>query len=988
MKPTRLIAVLMSAGLCTSLMAAESAAPDDDTGKGSAKLERVEVTGSSIKRINTETASPVQVVTSQQIQTMGAKTLQEVLANLPANAPALDDSHSMFTGTDGASEANLRGLGAYATLVLLNGRRLSPYGAPDGFQYQFVNIDALPAASIDRIEVLTDGASAIYGSDAVAGVINVITKKNYQGFELTGSADRAPYMAAYGNRDASALFGFGDLARDHFNVYGSINLFQRDPVYPSDDYNKRPAGWYVDNPSYISNFHITDGSAPGVMNPGTEFVFDSSGARHSMANPGCNNVMTTGSNTKCVADTLPYALADVPKSNRATAYLSGRYAPSADTEVFADLAYTRIDMRSHNTPRSFNSGSTSNWYSRDTGNTLNTFSMPYLGPNNVYNNLTPALKAMMGGDAGLTYLPLDNPGHFGQRNTDGNYRAVVGLRGTLNDWDYETALTTGGSHSVLYQTTNVSISGFAKAFGPLTVDPNTGRTIIADNPAYKFGVISAQNAALLNEAFPTFDIQSWTRLSTWDGKIDGTLFKLPAGDVRAAFGASVMHESFYTPGNPLAAAGDITQQGGSWFSAARNVFGVFGETIVPVTKALELNAALRADKYPNFAAHITPKIGLKFRAMPELLLRGTYSEGYRAPGLPESGNGGVYAQTVVKDDVRCAQTNAIANVLRNSTVAADVTNGNNLYNTDCTGTVIGGVTAPNPALKPETSKNTTLGFIYQPTKDLDLSADYWFIYRRNQITRQDFYTTLLAATAKYGPSLAGAPNAFRAPISDNDRAAMAEVAAECALAANAAACTGALPVYTVGNLSGLTTNYTNRGRTLTDGFDIDAKMRFGLREWGRLQLGTVLTIQDRTKYNNDDGTGWTANWAGYYQNPRLRATFNADWAYHDLVTSVYANYNGGTKWDYDPAYISYDAASCEANGGALTGPQCARGTPSYTIVSLNFDWTATKDLKLGLNIKNLLNKQPYYDPNGWQGFDTRYNMFGRIFTVSASYKFW
>ena len=987
MKPTKLIAVLMSAGFCTTLLAAEPTA-DGDEGKHIEKVERVEVTGSSIKRINTETASPVQVVSAQQIQNMGAKTLQEVLSNLPASAPALDDSHSMFTGTDGASEANLRGLGAYATLVLLNGRRISPYGAPDGFQYQFVNIDALPAASIERIEVLTDGASAIYGSDAVAGVINVITKKNYQGFELSGSTDRSPRIGAYGNHEASALFGFGDLDRDHYNVYGSVNVFKRDAVYPSDDYNKRPAGWYIDNPSYVSNFYTANGSAPGVMNPGTEFVFDSNGARHSAANPGCNNIVTTGNDTKCVANTLPYALADVPKSDRTTAYLSGRYAPNADTEVFADLAYTRIDMSSHNTPRSFSSGSVSNWYSRDTGNTLNTFTIPYLGPNNVYNNLSPAMRAMMGGDAGLSYLLLDNPGHFGQRNTDDNYRAVVGVRGSFGDWDYETALTTGGSHSVLYQTTNISLSGFAKAFGPLTVDPNTGRTIIADNPAYKFGQTSAENSALLDAAFPTFDIQSWTRLSTWDGKVEGKLFKLPAGDVRAAFGASLMHESFFTPGNAAAAAGDITQQGGSWFKASRNVVGVFGETIVPITKALEADAALRVDKYPNFATHITPKVGLKFRASPELLLRGTFSEGYRAPGLPESGNGGVYAQTVVKDDVRCAQTNAIANVLRNSTSAADVTNGNNLYNTDCNGTVVGGVTAPNPNLKPETSKNTTLGFIFQPTKDLDLSADYWFIYRRSQITRQDFYTTLLDATAKYGPGLVGAPNAFRSPISDNDRAAMAEVAAMCANAANAAACSGTLPSYTVGSLSGVTTNYTNRGRTLTDGYDIDAKLRFGLGQWGKVQLGSVLTLLNRTKYNYEDGSGWTANWVGYYQNPRVKANFTVDWAYRSLVTSLYANYNGGTKWDYDPAYISYDAQSCTDNGGALSGAQCAKGTPSYTIVSLNLNWAATKELKLGLNIKNLFNKQPYYDPNGWQGFDNRYNVFGRIFTVSASYKFW
>jgi len=148
-----LIALALSSA---NVLAQESEAPDD-----AVELSRVAVTGSSIKRINAETASPLQVVTRQQIENMGAKTLLQVLENLPAAGRApLQDFRSMFTGTDGASQASLRGLGAQGTLVLLNGRRLSFYGAPSGFQHQFVNIDSIPAAVIERMEILTDGASA------------------------------------------------------------------------------------------------------------------------------------------------------------------------------------------------------------------------------------------------------------------------------------------------------------------------------------------------------------------------------------------------------------------------------------------------------------------------------------------------------------------------------------------------------------------------------------------------------------------------------------------------------------------------------------------------------------------------------------------------------------------------------------------------------------------------------------------------------------
>lgn len=701
MKPTKLMVVLMSAGLCTPLLAAEEdAAPQ--------KIERVEVTGSSIKRINAETASPVQVIDAKQIENMGARTLLQVLDNLPAARPAQQqDFRSMFTGSDGASSANLRGLGAQGTLVLLNGRRLSYYGAPMGFQTMFVNIDAIPAAAIERMEVLTDGASAVYGSDAVAGVINVITKKGYEGLEVRAGTDWSSNVKAYGEHQGSVLFGKGDLARDGWSLYGSLNLYKRDRIALADTYDKRPDQFYVNNPNFIKNMRIGVGSEPGVMNPGTLFVVDAANKNAIVrrAVGGCPTAIPTSGGTSCVWDTLPYQLDTGPSSQRTTGYLNGRLKLGGDWEGFAEAAYTHIDMHGQNGPRSFNSttGNPSSWYSRNTGTTLNTFKIPFLGPNNVYAkaHLDPDMAAKIGGAAGLSYLLQDATGHFGQRNTDDNYRALAGVRGTVfGDWDFESALSVAGSHSTLFQTINVNLKGFEKAFGPFTKDPVTGRTYIADNPAYQFGVISDANAALIRQAYPTFDIQSWTKLISWDAKVEGTIGRLPAGEVRAAFGLNLMRESFYTPGNADAANGLITQQGGSWFDGKRTVGAVFGETIVPLTKSLELDAAARLDKYPNFKANLAPKIGLKFRAMPELLLRGTYSEGFRAPSLAEAGQGGVYAQFGgIKDQLRCDETNAIAALLKKSVSATDVDLGKNLTNVDCSRT-IGGLTPPNPNLKP------------------------------------------------------------------------------------------------------------------------------------------------------------------------------------------------------------------------------------------------------------------------------------------------
>ncbi|CAM4061170.1 TonB-dependent receptor plug domain-containing protein [Roseateles saccharophilus] len=989
MKPTKLMAVLMSAGLCTPLLAAEDdAAPQ--------KIERVEVTGSSIKRINAETASPVQVITAKEIENMGARTLLQVLDNLPAARPAeQQDFRSMFTGSDGASSANLRGLGAQGTLILLNGRRLSYYGGVMGFQTMFVNIDAIPAAAIERMEVLTDGASAVYGSDAVAGVINVITKKSYQGLEVHASTDWSSNVKAYGEHQGSVLYGKGDLERDGYSLYGSLNYYKRDRIALADTYDKRPDQFYVNNPNFIKNFRIGVGSEPGVMNPGTLFVIDkaNNNAITRRAVAGCPTAIPTSGGTSCVWDTLPYQLDTGPSSERTTGYLNGRLKLAGDWEGFAEGAYTHIDMRGSNGPRSFSSttGNPSSWYSRNTGTTLNTFKIPFLGPNNVYvkAHLDPDMAAKMGGAAGLSYLLQDATNYFGQHNTDDNYRALAGVRGTIfGDWDFETALSVAGSHSVTYQTINVNTKGFEKVFGPFTTDPVTGRTYIADNPAYQFGVISDANAALIREAYPTFDIQSWTQLITWDAKVEGTIGHLPAGEVRAAFGANLMRESFYTPGNADAANGLITQQGGSWFDGKRTVGAVFGETIVPITKSLEVDAAARLDKYPNFKANLAPKIGVKWRAAPELLLRGTYSEGFRAPNLAESGKGGIYAQFGgLQDGLRCDETNAIAALLKKSANPTDVDLGKNLTNADCSRTV-GGLTPPNPNLKPETAKISTIGMVFEPWKDVSLSLDYWFVYRRNEIIHQDPSERLRQLVAKYGPALNGTTDAVRFPISDGDRANLAALAAMCANPANAGVCPAALPGYSVGNLAGLTTSYLNRGRTLVDGFDIDARTKHSLGSWGKLALGAAVSIRMREIYNYEDGTGFSNNYVGFYGSPRLRTTLNADWSHGDWVTSLFVNYTGKTKWAYDSNdEANNNPTTCTAADVAMPAGLC-NGAPAHYTVNLGFNWKPMKNLDLGLNIKNLFNRMPYYDPNGWEGYDHSLNLFGRSYSLSASYKFW
>lgn len=988
----RIASTTLSIALATALAATvparaqEADAPPADaaadaTGQAATELERIEVTGSNIRRTDSETASPLQVVSKQDIENMGARTLLQVLDNLPAVRPAQVDSKSLFTGSDGASQANLRGLGAQGTLVLLNGRRLSYYGAPAGFQTQFVNIDAIPAAAIERMEVLTDGASAVYGTDAVAGVINVITKKSYQGTELSLSTDHSSRIDAYGEHQASITGGFGDLDQDRFNVYGSLNLYRRDPIPLADVYDKRPAQYYVDNPDYINGLRLGTGSRPGAFNPGSYFAFDpATGAKRQEPAAGCETVLTAeAEGPRCIWQTwMNNEIDGGAQSERITAYVNAHFLIGDSTEAFAEATYTDIDLKANGgTPRAFNSGGgTTSWFARNTGTDVNTFSYPFLGPNHPYNNASPELKAMMGGVVGVNYLLQDvGDDYFGQRNTDQSYRALAGLRGTLGDWNWETALATAGTHSVTYQTVNVNLEGFEKAFGPFTIDPATGRTLISDDAAYQFGVVSEENAALLREAYPTFDIQSWTRLHTLDGKIEGPLFALPAGEVRAAFGFNVMRETFFTPGNPDAADGLITQQGGSFFDGKRTTYAVFAEAVAPLTEKLELDAALRVDKYPNFSANLAPKVGLKYRVSPRLMLRGTYSEGFRAPSLAESGTGGIFAQLGgYRDETRCDETNAIAGLLLKSARASDVTLGNALLNADCSRTVAR-LTQPNKDLEPEKAKIATLGVVVEPADWLSLSADYWFIYRRDQIAAPDYskQEDIVSST--------------RFPINDADRANLAALANMCADPASGVDCPDTLPGYSVGNVSSVVGQYRNRGRTLVDGLDIDARGRFALGARGTLNVGLASTLSLRNRAYLDDEQGWLyGDIAGYYGNPRWRTTFNADWLYGDWTTSLFVNYVGATKWAYDRTDTDSAQGKCMAYYGQPAPGQC-EGVPSWWTANLGVSWRPTDQLRLGLTVKNLFDRRPFYDPNGFAGISDYTNLYGRIYSVSLDYKF-
>src|SRR5471030_1066790 len=197
-----------------------------------AKLQRVEITGSAIRRIESETALPVQVITREEIEKAGVTTASELMARVSANVGGLTDGASINVGGDqrGFNSANLRGIGTSSTLVLLNGRRMANFASPG--DDSGVDLNNIPAAAIQRVEVLLDGASALYGTDAIGGVINFITRKDFQGLELNAYGSKTQEGGA-GKRTATLTAGTGDLTRDGYNVFAVVDVQRTDALSTS-----------------------------------------------------------------------------------------------------------------------------------------------------------------------------------------------------------------------------------------------------------------------------------------------------------------------------------------------------------------------------------------------------------------------------------------------------------------------------------------------------------------------------------------------------------------------------------------------------------------------------------------------------------------------------------------------------------------------------------------------------------------------------------
>ena len=672
--------VAFLAGVAPSALAQAGAA------EGGAPIT-IEVTGSNIPRPETESALPVQVLTRDDILHSGATTVPELLATVSANVLGFNDQRAIGNLVrPGLASANLRGIGDGSTLVLLNGRRVANYAFDGGA----VDLNTIPLSAVDRVEILKDGASAIYGADAIAGVINFILRKDFRGFE--GTAYGA--WTEHGGADASQATltaGYGALPTDRFNAFATMSYRKSDALHAIDRPFARTG--YIPSEGLLL---LSGASFPAnvQLHPG---VLASPSYATGCAPPAAIPIDIAGFLSKapfCGYD-FTSTIDIVPSTERSDILARATFQLDADTQLFAEAMYAQDRFTYRDSPASIFQGP---------GASSQPVLYPATGP------YYPAAFAAANGISGDLNVRLRTEELGPQTSaTDGTaLRIAAGAEGVARSWRYSSAITYSENRQTdRFVSGYVSQSHFLPAFATGVINP--------------FGPSGPEADALLASTQITDDVHH-AQASTIgiDAKASNDFDVLPHGPLSIAVGVEWRHERLDSAYSPVFTSGDVLGVGGSQQSAAgiRSVGAVFVEGIVPLARDVEAQIAARYDHYSDFGGTTNPKVALRWQPIRELLLRASWGTGFRAPALYDLftplTHGAVFGASL-QDPVRCPITGLPS---------------------DCPGQFGGAFASAaggNPNLGPEKSEQANAGIAWEPIRGLSLTVDYWKIDERDVI---------------------------------------------------------------------------------------------------------------------------------------------------------------------------------------------------------------------------------------------------------------
>ena len=684
---------------------------------------RIEVTGSNIKRVENEGALPVTTITRRDIERSGATTPMELLQLVSSNNSlnAVTIANSVGAVTFSAQTASLRGLGGGRTLVLINGHRLDSFaGELPGVQG--VNLAAIPLQAIERVEILKDGASAVYGSDAIGGVINFITRTDYSGAEATALYG-TPTRGGGGDQwQASGTLGFGQLDKDGWNAFLSAqyneqkSLDQVDRNFSNSSY--RPDIGLIGISPFTNPGHVvgSNGFFATVNNAGGTPVIANSPAL-------CAPSLFIADFGDCAYDTAAVrGINLIPHQKTWNLFGNAQYKINADWTAYVTGLYshdeTRLVIQPGPVASVFNFGPHSDIPAAIT-----------LLPTSPFYPTDIAAAAGVGGEPlDVWYRTVDN-GFRDTTDTNENWQIVGGVKGSWRgfDWDGslfyaqgDTTQRVNGGFQDYTRLLPILNSGVVNFFGPNTPD-----------------VIALERSAnFTGEAF-----HGTSKNYGGQVKASGDLYELPAGPLAGAVGIEARKEEFEQTVDPALESGNITGYPGALKSTGgkdRNQWATFAEINVPIVKTLEGDIAVRYDHYSDFGGTTNPKFSLRWQPVRKVLVRTSYGTGFLAPSLYQlfAPKFGGVTQSGTSDPLRCPVTGA--------------------EGVDCNtqfGVVLGG----NANLKPEESEQASLGVVVEPIPGATFSVDWFKINLKQAIVPGISTAAILGDLAQFGGLVTRAP---------------------------------------------------------------------------------------------------------------------------------------------------------------------------------------------------------------------------------------
>ncbi len=657
-----------------ALISAMTVLPFTSVFAQAAKVEKIEVTGSNIKRVDAEGPLPVQVISRDEIARSAAPSVGDLLRSLAVNSGG-SVAENVTNGQSGAAGISLRGLGQKSTLVLINGRRMANHAFANGAE-TFVDLHSIPKSAVERIEILKDGASAIYGSDAIAGVVNIIFRRDYQGIELAANTGKASEGGLREN-GASLSVGFGSLNKDKYNVLAVMDYFDRELMVFGD----RKFLGNLDFRSLLggSFFPATSGGtwvrpAGVTTGPGNRAAMTPCQGTSTLQ-PAFAPLFQTG--TVCQY-TVENALTAFPEAKRLGFFSRGNMELNPTLNAFAEASLSK------------NKSAWVNQWQTVTNTTV-VFD-PATGGFRPYSNIIPLTNPVSssnpyGRPASLNYTFFDVGLRTFDLTTDA-YRILAGLNGSAGQWDWNGAV--GQSESKISQVTGNQ------------VDAAQLRTFI-DVGGYNFAAPTAAQTAALRVSTTR---RSTSKLSFADLKATTELMQLPAGPLGFAGGLEFRRESMRDVPDALVQQGRLLGTGSTATDGKRNVSSAFFEASIPASKTVEFQLAGRFDRYSDFGSAFSPKIGAKWTPTKDVLVRASYAKGFRAPTVVENSR---------SFDL------GFANVRDSSLPGAPTT-------------LVAAISTGSGKLESEKSTSSNIGIVWEPTDTLSFSLDYYEIEQRNLVS--------------------------------------------------------------------------------------------------------------------------------------------------------------------------------------------------------------------------------------------------------------